>query len=509
METIASNHHHPLRLILSAILAGALLWLYSFWVPLSDGFYYEWLQGDLFREIQPRALLGTIANLFNFDDRGFMFIKIISLWAWLALIIWQIAKVILSDFALKGIYVLVCISFLFSFSTVTQMSFGPVMFIDVIPYLLVLVVYINLASDRPTSIRGYCVNAILLTSAVAIHEKSVFDIGILFLWIFYKKGFKKSAIALGPGILLCGLFLLMLRSKNLTGESLDTYISILQRGADFLGDSFSAIEVLIGLGSLGILYLYLSTIFIKRCSSVGDGVKRLALSVSMFIGCVAPLTVAWDTNRLVGLIWLPTIILLVEVGSKLFSRPSIPQMLFLTLLCAYQLLLPPILRFPPNVIIAYNPYAKTIYGDRAIQIDTPVRLGETLLFKDQTKGSQFLKSGWGGPEVWGVWSNQNGAVIQFENLDPRITQANIRFNALVSRLRPNQTIAIYANDQFVGKVVATNHSDNIATIMLPQRGSRTLAVRFDIDELATPAQVGISADDNRKLGVGLTAIEFR
>lgn len=509
METISRNYQYPLRIILGAFLAGALLWLYSFWVPLSDGFYYEWLQGNLFREVQPRALLGTIANLMNFDDRGLMFIKITSLWAWLVLIIWQLAKDILCDFSLKRFYCLLCISFLFSFSTVTQMSFGPVMFIDVIPYLLVLVVYINLASDRSTSIRGYWINAILLTSAVAIHEKSVFDIGILFFWIFYKKGFKKSILALGPGILLSGLFLLMLRSKNLTGESLDTYVSILQRGADFLGDSFSTVEVLVGLGGLGILYLYLSTIFIKSRSSMEDGVKRLVLSISMFIGCMAPLTVAWDTNRLVGLIWLPTIILLVEVGSDLFSRSSIPQMLFLGLLCVYQLLLPPILRFPPNVIIAYNSYAKAIYGDKVIQIDIPVRVGDELLFKDKAKGSQFLRSGWSGPEAWGVWSNHNSAWIQMENLDPRITQATIRFNALVSRLRPNQPIAIYANDQFVGKVIATNHSDNVATIMLPQRGSRTLTIRFDMDELATPAQVGISADDNRKLGVGLTAIVFR
>jgi hypothetical protein len=509
MENITSNHQHPLMLIPSAILAGVLLWLYSFWVPLADGFYYEWLQGDLFREVRPRALLVTIANILHIDDRGFMFIKMTSLWVWLTLIIWQLAKGTFSDFSLKRIYCLFCISFIFGFSTVTLMSFGPVMIIDVVPYLLVLVVYINLASNRPTSIWEYWINATLLVAAVAIHEKSVFDIGILFLWLFYKKGLKKSVLALGPAILLCGLFLLMLRSKSLTGESLDTYVSIFQRGADFLGDSFSAVEVLIGLGGLGILYLYLSTIFIKRCSSAGDGVKRLALSVSMFIGCVAPLTVAWDTNRLVGLIWLPTIILLVEVGSDLFSRSSIPQILFLGFLCVYQLLLPPILRFPPNVIIAYNSYAKEIYGDRAIQIDAPVRLGETLLFKDQTKGSQFLRSGWSGPEAWGVWSNQNGAVIQLENLDPRITQATIRFNALVSKSMPSQPIAIYANDQFVGKVVATNHSDNVATIMLPQRSSRTLTIRFEMDELATPAQVGISPDDNRKLGVGLNAIEFK
>ena len=46
MELITNNHRYSLRLFLSAILAGILLWLYSFWVPFSDGFYYEWIQAD-------------------------------------------------------------------------------------------------------------------------------------------------------------------------------------------------------------------------------------------------------------------------------------------------------------------------------------------------------------------------------------------------------------------------------------------------------------------------------
>jgi hypothetical protein len=508
MEKITSNHQHPLMLIPSAILAGVLLWLYSFWVPLADGFYYEWLQGDLFREVQPRALLGTIANLLQIDDRGFMFIKITSLWAWLTLIIWQLAKGTFSDFSLKRIYCLFCISFLFGFSTVTQMSFGPVMIIDVIPYLLILVVYIHLVSDKPTSVWEYWVNATLLVAAVAIHEKSVFDIGILFLWLFYKKGFKKSALALGPGILLCGLFLLMLRSKSLTGESLDTYFAILQRGADFLAYSFTFIEVFIGLGALGVLYFCLSIYFVKKKSSTRDGFWRLAIVFGMFLACIAPLTVAWDTNRLVGLIWLPTIILLGELGGKVFSRPSSLKMVFLSLLCLFQLALPPILRFP-GVVFAYNPYAKFIYGDEAVRIESPIRKGDTLLFKDQAKGSRYLRSGWGSPESWGVWSSQPEAVIALENLDRAINQISVRFNAMISPMAPTQNITIYANDQLVGKHTAAIFNDNLITVAIPKRDKLSLKLRFEVDQLRSPAQLGMTQDDQRKLGIGLIAIEFQ
>jgi hypothetical protein len=345
-------------------------------------------------------------------------------------------------------------------------------------------------------------------SAVAIHEKSIFDIGILFLWFFYKKGFKKSVLALGPGILLCSLFLLMLRSKSLTGESLDTYITILQRGADFLAYSFTLIEVLIGLGALGVLYFYLSICFVKKKSSTRDGFWRLALVFGMFLACIAPLTVAWDTNRLVGLIWLPTIILLGELGDTVFLSPSRLKMVFLSLLCLYQFALPPILRFP-GVVFAYNPYAKFIYGDEAMRIDLPIRKGETLLFKDQAKGSRYLRSGWSSPESWGVWSSQPEAVIALEKLDPVINQISVRFNAMISPMAPIQNIAIYANDQLVGKHAAASFNDNLLTVAIPKRDNRSLKLRFEVDQLHSPAQLGISADDHRQLGIGLIAIEFQ
>jgi hypothetical protein len=494
---------------LSGLLAGLLLYLFSWWVPISDGFYDEWRQGNLFIEIQPRALLGTIANLFHFEDRGFTLVKIAALWLWLSLIIVQLTQCIRRPASSAQLYQWFCVCCLFAFSTVAQVTFGPVMLIDIIAYLFIVLVFLNLTSSAPITLSQSLINTLLLTAAVATHEKSVFDIAILFLWLFYKKGFIRSALVLGPGIFSSILFLLALRSKRLTGETLDTYIDILHGGSKFLSSSFSLIEVLIGLGALGVLYLYLSICFISSKTSLLNGYQRTFLVLGMFLLCLAPLTVAWDTNRLVGLIWLPTLILLVEAGKEALWPPSAYKMIFLSMLCLLQLAIPPILRFPPNVVIAYNNYAQYIYGDKAVRIEAPVRKRESLLFKDKAKGSTYLKLGWGSPESWGVWSTQPTSVITFDNFDPQIKQISLRFNAMIAPQAATQNLSIYANEQFVGKFPITQFNDNLIRLEIPKREYRSLNLRLELDKLYSPAKLGISAEDHRQLGIGLMAIEFQ
>lgn len=144
-----------------------------------------------------------------------------------------------------------------------------------------------------------------------------------------------------------------------------------------------------------------------------------------------------------------------------------------------------------------------------MRLELPIRKGETLLFKDQAKGSRYLRSGWGSPESWGVWSSQPEAVIALEKLDPVINQISVRFNAMISPMALIQNIAIYANDQLVGKHAVASFNDNLLTVVIPKRDNRSLKLRFEVDQLHSPAQLGITQDDQRKLGIGLIAIEFQ
>jgi hypothetical protein len=227
----------------------------------------------------------------------------------------------------------------------------------------------------------------------------------------------------------------------------------------------------------------------------------------MLACCFAPLLVGWDTNRLVGIIWLPTFILLTEVGSQIFVKPNFYKTLSLSFLCMFQFAMPPILRFP-GTLFAYNNYAKFVYGDYAKFVIPPIRKGEIVTFKDQSKGSKYLLFGWAGPEAWGVWSADKVAAIQLENIDPVVSKISIRFNAMASKSTPNQNLLIYADNQLVYQVQADKFSENVVSIPIPKRKFHSLKLEFQLDNLYSPFELGISNDDFRKLGIGLVSIQF-
>jgi len=495
------------KFIVSAIISMVLLYAFSLWVPFSDALYYGWREGNLFKEIKPRAILGTIATILNIGDKGFAIGKLCSLWIWLTLIVWQIIRRNMSAVSPIKIYYLFCVAFIFAFSTVSQMAFGPFIFIDSIPYLLVLITYLIISTDQNLSPQDYIVAVLLLCLAVAIHEKSFFDIAILFFWLLYKKGMRKTILVIGPVFGFSSLFLFLTRNKSLTGDTLVSYIENLQRGLEFLSKSFSPKEILFGGGSLWILYVYLAFRFVISADSIKDRNYRLVLVMAMLICCFAPLLVGWDTNRLVGIIWLPTFILLTEVGSQIFVKPNFYKTLSLSFLCIFQLAMPPILRFP-GALFAYNNYAKFVYGDYAKFVIPPIRKGEVVTFKDQSKGSKYLEFGWSGPEAWGVWSINKVAAIQLENIDPLVSNISIRFNAMASKSTPNQNVLIYADNQLLFQAPVDKFNDNIASFSIPKRKFHSLKLEFQLDNLYSPVEIGVSHDDFRKLGIGLVSIQF-
>jgi hypothetical protein len=169
--------------------------------------------------------------------------------------------------------------------------------------------------------------------------------------------------------------------------------------------------------------------------------------------------------------------------------------------------MPPILRFP-GALFAYNNYAKFVYGDYAKFVIPPIRKGEVVTFKDQSKGSKYLEFGWSGPEAWGVWSINKVAAIQLENIDPLVSNISIRFNAMASKSTPNQNVLIYADNQLLFQAPVDKFNDNIASFSIPKRKFHSLKLEFQLDNLYSPVEIGVSHDDFRKLGIGLVSIQF-
>jgi len=500
------NYRNINTLFFSALLAGTLLYLFSLWVPFLPGSYDGWQKGNLFNEIRPRALLGTLAYIFDLEGHGFAMTKLISLWGWLTLIIWQIFRVLVGPakkIESQTMLTIVCLSFIFAFSTVSQMTFGPLVFMDSVPYFLVIVAYLFFAKNEEPLITHALFCTLLLFSAIAIHEKTIFDVAILLVWLLYKKGTIKALFLIAPTYILSLIILIIIKDRKLTGESPETYLNILKKGFDFFVEySFDLTAIAIGGGALWILYGILSYYFIRSSQTSSDRKIRIGVIVAMLLCCFAPLLVAWDTNRLVGLIWLPTFLLIVETGSVLVAKPNKLQSIGFVLLCFLQLAMPPMLR-DPGLIFPYNSYAEYVFSKQP-----PIHQGDLLLFKDQSNGSLSLRNGWNGPESWGVWSREKEFTIIIDGVrDPLITSLTINFQAMASKKLP-QFLAIYINNQLVNETTVTEFNDNTIKVLIPNTTVGALNLRFNLSNPTTPVAMGISSEDNRILGLGLISIRF-
>ena len=503
---------------LSGIISAILLYLFSLWVPLIYDFYFEWVAGDFFQAFKPRTFLGSIFNLFHWRDGAFTITKVLALWGWLTLITNQFIRVFLgadNNVRLYKFGIVLALCFIFSFSTISQMTFGPVRILDSIPYFLILAGYLICAQNKQSlKALSYVGATILFFLATLIHEKSIFDLTILLIWVAWRDGIKKSVTSILPAFLLSIAFLLLNRASGTTGLGYapNTYLDTLSNGLNyFLNSSYSPSAIIFGGGSLWVIYIICSVQFVRCAPTNMQLLTRLGLCIGMLIICILPLLVAFDTNRLVGLIWLPTFLLLCQVGPKLLPTSKKLSIFMLICLCALQLAVPPMLTMPPLGSVVFNSYAKWFAGPRSIVADFPIRPGQILEFKDQGNGSHFLDKGWHGTEAWGVWSNQADSTVTLQNLDPNIKQLFITMKSLVISDVPKQEVEIRINGRLAKSVEFKDL--NSQTILIPLSEPiiprQPLEIQFHASRVITPKKAGISADDTRPLGIGLITIQVQ
>ena len=353
----------PNPLMLAAIAASLGLYLASLWVPIWVDDFEVYRTTSLLQGIRPRAFLGTFTSIFNIGPWGFTFLKIAALYIWLLLILEKIATTLFAHnrCTIWQLFVFIAISFTFAFNTVTYMTYAQVGIIDSIPYLLVLLalLLLNKAEQKTPSFRKIFIINCLLICAVLIHEKSIFDIAILFLWIFSRCGLKAASLYIGPSILMSLEFLYLVRGQKTSGFTPEEYIQIFGWARKFLMEySLNIWGVIIGGGSLWALYGIFSYQYISQVS-IGRAQKLSAFLVVflMLVICFLPLTVAWDTNRIVGLIWLPTFLLLTKIDlNSLFAKSRL-TFIGLIFLCSFQIAMPPVL-IPHVGVVPFNSYGQ-------------------------------------------------------------------------------------------------------------------------------------------------------
>ena len=506
-------------ILLSGLLAAALIYLFNRWVPLIYDFYFEWRVGGFFHTFKPRTILGSVFNLIGWGDGAFTAIKVLALWGWLTLITGQLFQVFIAGQKSAHVFrfgVVIALSFIFAFSTVSQMTFGAVRILDAIPYLLILASYlIYIQDEQKISAPSYIGATFLLFLATLIHEKSIFDIGIVWIWLAWKGGIKKASLYIFPAILLSALFLFSNKSSGTTGLGYapNAYLEILSNGFTYFKDSsFDLLAITLGGGALWIIYTLCSVFFIHISPSNQQRIIRTLLCIAMVVGCFVPLLVTFDTNRLIGLMWLPTFLLLCEVGPQMQTHFKKWLLLFgLAILCILQFAVPPMLTMPPLGSVVFNSYAKWFAGPRAIVVDLPVRSGQVLEFKDQGSGSRFLSKGWHGTESWGVWSNQAESLVTLQNLDPSINRLSISLKSMIGPANPKQEVEVFINGKQVKTIELLDLNPQTIAVSLPDPliPRQPLEVQFRASNVITPKGAGISPEDTRPMGIGLITIQVQ
>ena len=353
----------PSPLLLAAITALLALYLASLWVPIWVDDFDVYRTTSLLQGIRPRAFLGTITSIFNIGPWGFTFLKIAALYIWLLLILEKIATKLFdkNGYSKWQLFVFIVLSFIFTFNTVTYMTYAQVGIIDSIPYLLILiaVMLLDKVDERSPSLVQICVINLLLISAVLIHEKSIFDIAILFIWVFFRSGYKAAIFYISPSILISLEFLYLVRGQKTSGFTPEEYIQIFGWARKFLMEySLNIYGIIIGGGSLWVLYGVFSYQYIRRVL-IGRLQKFSAFLMVflMLVICFLPLTVAWDTNRIIGLIWLPTFLLLTKIDLNSLFTKSRSTFIGLIFLCIFQIAMPPVL-IPHIGVVPFNGYGQ-------------------------------------------------------------------------------------------------------------------------------------------------------
>jgi hypothetical protein len=221
--------------------------------------------------------------------------------------------------------------------------------------MFVILSVVFLFSEKNTN--GYSYPNILAIicsiCAVLTHEKSLFDIGIASVWLCYKKGFRKTVSYCLPLIILSIAFIFLASSSNQTikyrpAAHVDRFIT--RNVIEYLYErSFNLLGILFAGGFLWPVFFMCVGTFIRDGFTLSkkQGVHRFIYSSVLFLLCLFPLFFAYDTNRLVALIWLPTVFLIVETN---FLLKILKKVRIKTILLSYIILQP----FIPAVMIYWH-----------------------------------------------------------------------------------------------------------------------------------------------------------
>ena len=122
----------------------------------------------------------------------------------------------------------------------------------------------------------------------------------------------------------------------------------------------------------------------------------------------------------------------------------------------------------------------------------------------------LLSKGWGNPEPWGVWSSAREAsiTIPFDGRNESVLKLELR--ALISKNLSAQNIQISANGHNLGSFTLHKGAGNLVEIKVPSQLQKEefITLNFYLPNAARPIDLGITADDERLLSIGLVSAKW-
>jgi 4-amino-4-deoxy-L-arabinose transferase-like glycosyltransferase len=150
---------------------------------------------------------------------------------------------------------------------------------------------------------------------------------------------------------------------------------------------------------------------------------------------------------------------------------------------------------------------------RVKTMDRNTRINEPILFSSNGIGpiTSYLNNHWHDREGWGIWSDGQVAdlIIPIPHGNPE--KIIISAKALVSSKHPEQKLEILINDKLLLNTFIHDGETNNFDISLHHipTNSDSLRIEFRTPGAVSPSVAGISASDQRTLGIGLVSVEFK
>ena len=340
-----------------------LVILVAYWVPITIGlpgvgsFYYN---ANLFEQISPRAFVGTIANLFSLDLKSYILVFQLIQLMWLALLLknLQTGGDVLENQKTPYVSILL-VGVFFAFSQVTfTNNIGG--FVDIAAQLMVLSSAVLLFGTNQQSLSWQLFLAIgCACVAMLVHEKNIFEILILGIWLLWKTDIKRASFFLVPVGLFSAVFYLLTQDAESAYDSHQGYFDILNNMVLFITESsFNMYGVYLAGGMLWVLLAINVYLFVRMSNDIRQRRIRLFIALSLVIACFLPLLIAHDTTRLVGLIWLPLFLLIRETGFVSLVGQSQKRLVLTFVLCFVHVLVT-----PPMFIYEHKAFASNCYAE--------------------------------------------------------------------------------------------------------------------------------------------------